>query len=64
MSKRPKKAAVSRRIIRVGDTYRDTRRNALVTVEDHEIVGGRRTGRVIVVGAEVGRRFPAPVDLP
>ncbi len=58
MSKRVKKTAVPRRIIRIGDTYRDIHRNALVTVEDHEIVGGRRTGRVIVVGADVGERFP------
>ncbi len=58
MSKRAKKTAVPKRIIRIGDTYRDIHRKALVTVEDHEIVGGRRTGRVIVVGAEVGERFP------
>ncbi len=58
MSKRVKKAAVPRRIIRIGDTYRDIHREALVTVEDHEIVGGRRTGRIIVVGADVGERFP------
>ena len=58
MSKRVRKTPAPRRIIRIGDTYRDTHRNALVTVEDHEIVGGRRTGRVIVVGADVGERFP------
>jgi len=58
MSKRVKKTAGPSRIIRIGDTYRDIHRNTLVTVEDHEIVGGRRTGRVIVVGAHVGQRFP------
>ncbi len=58
MSKHVRKALAPRRIIRIGDTYRDTHRNALVTAEDHEIAGGRRTGRVIVIGADVGERFP------
>jgi hypothetical protein len=66
MKKRTRKAEATRRIIKVGETYRDVHRGALVTVEDHEIVGGRRTGRVIVSGAGPGehvlRRWVCPAE--
>jgi hypothetical protein len=58
MRKRTKKAEASKPIIKVGETYRDAHRDALVTVEDHEMVGGKRTGRVVVIGAGVGEHFP------
>jgi len=41
----------------IGDTYCDTHRNVLVTVEDHEFVGGRRTGRVSLLSRR-RERFP------
>ncbi len=47
-----------RRILKVGDMYLDRSRGVLVTLEDHEIVGGRRTGRVIVCAADGVLRFP------
>ncbi len=57
--KRSKRVAVpSRRIIKVGATYLDTYHSIVVTVEDHEIVGGHRTGRVVVIGADGVARFP------
>jgi hypothetical protein len=58
MKTRKKAAETAKRIIKVGGTYRDSHRGALVTVEDHELVGGKRTGRVIVIGAGVGEHFP------
>ncbi len=59
MKKRSKRAAVlPQRIIKIGGTYLDTYHSIVVTVEDHEIVGGRRTGRVIVIGADGVERFP------
>ena len=58
MSKGTRKVEASKRIIRVGETYRDAHRDALVVVEDHEIIGGKRTGRVIVIGAGAGEQFP------
>ena len=36
------------RVFRVGGTYRCRGSGLLVTAEDHEIVRGRRTGRVLV----------------
>ena len=57
---RQAKSASQKRIIKVGETYRDTRRGALATVLDHEIVGGKRTGRVIVMGAKPGEHVPQP----
>jgi hypothetical protein len=47
-----------RRILKVGETYLDRSRGVLVTLEDHEIVGGRRTGRVVVCAADGVLRFP------
>jgi hypothetical protein len=58
MKKRTRKAEATRRIIKVGETYRDVNCGALVTVEDHEIVGGKRTGGVIVIGAGAGEHVP------
>jgi hypothetical protein len=53
-----KAVGVHRRILKVGATYLDRSRGVLVTLEDHEIVGGRRTGRVIVCAADGVLRFP------
>ena len=47
-----------RRILKVGETYLDRSRGVLVILEDHEIVRGRRTGRVIVCAADGVLRFP------
>ncbi len=59
MSKRSRRAeAPSKRIIKVGATYLDTYHSIVVTVEDHEIVGGHRTGRLVVIGADGVERFP------
>ena len=58
MSAAKKPARSHRRILKVGDTYLDRSRGVLVTLEDHEIVGGRRTGRVIVCAADGVLRFP------
>ena len=58
MRKRTKQARAVEKRIRVGGTYRDVLRDAFVTVEDHEMIGGRRTGRVIVTGKEGVQRFP------
>ncbi len=59
MSKRSRRAETPpRRIVRVGATYLDTYHSIVVTVEDHEIVGGHRTGRVVVIGADGVERFP------
>ncbi len=59
MTKRTKRApAPAKRIIKVGATYLDTYHSIVVTVEDHEIVGGKRTGRVVVIGADGVERFP------
>ncbi len=48
----------SRRIVKVGGTYLDTYHSIVVTVEDQEIVAGRRTGRLVVIGADGVERFP------
>jgi hypothetical protein len=50
--------APSKRIIKVGATYLDTYHSIVVTVEDHEIVAGHRTGRLVVIGADGVERFP------
>ncbi len=36
------------RVLRMGGTYRIKLGGVLVTAEDHEISGGRRTGRILV----------------
>ena len=46
------------RIIKIGGLYRDTARGVLVEAEDHEILGGRRTGRIVVCAADGKERFP------
>ena len=58
MSTKEKQGTPQRRILKVGETYLDRSRGVLVTMEDHEIVAGRRTGRVIVCAAEGVLRFP------
>jgi len=58
MKREAKKATRQGRIIKVGETYRDVRRGALATVLDHEIVGGKRTGRLVVMGAGAGEHVP------
>jgi hypothetical protein len=52
------KQSKHRRILKVGETYLDRSRGVLVTLEDHEIVAGRRTGRVIVCASDGVLRFP------
>ena len=46
------------RIIKIGGFYRDTARDVLVEAEDHEILGGQRTGRIVVCAADGKERFP------
>jgi hypothetical protein len=46
------------RALKIGDTYLDRSRGVLVTLEEHEIRAGRRTGRVIVSAADGVLRFP------
>lgn len=59
MNKRAERLnAAKRRVIQVGGTYRDTSHGVVVTVEDHEIRGGKRTGRLVVLGADGMERFP------
>ncbi len=59
MTKRGKRNTVPcGRIIKVGGTYLDTFHSIVVTVEEHETAGGRRTGRVVVLGADGIERFP------
>jgi hypothetical protein len=58
MSAKGKKAVPQGRILKVGETYLDRSRGVLVTMEDHEIAAGRRTGRVIVCAADGVLRFP------
>ena len=58
MSAKGRKAVPQGRILKVGETYLDRSRGVLVTMEDHEIVAGRRTGRVIVCAADGVLRFP------
>lgn len=58
MSAKQKQSGLHRRILKVGETYLDRSRGVLVTMEDHEIVGGRRTGRVVVCAADGVLRFP------
>jgi hypothetical protein len=50
--------APPKRIIKIGGTYLDTYHSVVVTVEDREIVRGRRTGRLVVIGADGAERFP------
>lgn len=49
---------VADRIIKTGGLYRDTARGILVSAEDHEILQGRRTGRIVVCAADGRERFP------
>jgi hypothetical protein len=42
----------------VGGTYRCRGSGLLVTAEDHEIRGGRRTGRILARAADATVRFP------
>ena len=59
MTKRSRReVVVPRRIIKIGAMYLDTYHSVVVTVEDQEIVGGRMTGRLIVIGADGVERFP------
>ena len=46
------------RVIRMGGTYRCRGSGLLVTAEDHEIVGGHRTGRVLVRAEDSTSRVP------
>ena len=46
------------RIVKVGGLYLDLERSILVTVEDHEVKNGRRTGRVVVCTADDRIRYP------
>jgi hypothetical protein len=52
------KPVVPDRIIKIGGLYRDTARGVLVEAEDHEILGGQRTGRIVVCAADGKERFP------
>jgi hypothetical protein len=59
MTKRSKReVAFPERIIEIGATYLDTYHSIVVTVEDYETIGGRRTGRFVVIGADGVERFP------
>jgi len=58
MTAAKKQSKPHRRILKVGETYLDRSRGVLVTLEDHEIVGGRRSGRVIVCAVDGVLRFP------
>ncbi len=58
MTRKQKRSGAQGRILKVGETYLDRSRGVLVTMEDHEIVGGRRTGRVVVCAADGVLRFP------
>jgi hypothetical protein len=51
MRRRKAVAPVARRVIKIGGLYRETVRAVTVTAEDHEIVGGHRTGRILVRAA-------------
>jgi hypothetical protein len=46
------------RVFRMGGTYRCRGSGLLVTAEDHEIVGGQRTGRVLVRAEDATSRVP------
>lgn len=58
MSRTRANAVVPDRIIKIGGLYRDTARGVVVEAEDHEILGGRRTGRIVVCAADGEERFP------
>ena len=58
MTRKQTRSGAQGRILKVGETYLDRSRGVLVTMEDHEIVGGRRTGRVVVCAADGVLRFP------
>ena len=58
MTKRARRASAARKPILIGETYLDTDHHLVVTAEEHEIVQGRRTGRVIVLGTDSVQRFP------
>ena len=51
-------AVVRDRVIKIGGLYRDTARDIPVSAEDHEILQGRRTGRIVVCAADGRERFP------
>jgi len=57
---KPRKRAVKapQRIIKVGGLYRDAVRSVNVTAEDHEILDGHRTGRILVCASDGKFRFP------
>ena len=46
------------RVFRMGGTYRCRGSGLFVTAEDHEIVGGHRTGRVLVRAEDAASRVP------
>ena len=52
MTRKQTRSGAQGRILKVGETYLDRSRGVLVTMEDHEIVGGRRTGRVVQAGTQ------------
>jgi hypothetical protein len=58
MSAAQRQTTSHRRVLKVGETYFDRSRGVLVTLEDHEIREGRRTGRVVVCAADGVLRFP------
>ncbi len=58
MKRRKPAAPVPQRIIKVGALYRDTTRGVTVTVEDHEIRDGHRTGRIQVCAVDGKTWYP------
>jgi hypothetical protein len=50
--------ATSVPVVKIGGLYRDRTSGLLVTAEDHEIRGGRRTGRVLARAVDTTLRFP------
>jgi len=56
MKRQDQSTQVARVMVKVGETYRSMD-GGLVVVEDHEYVGGRRTGRFLVCTA--GGPLPA-----
>lgn len=58
MSAAQRQTRSHKRLLKVGETYLDRSRGVLVTLEDHEIVAGYRTGRLVVCAADGVFRFP------